>query len=196
MGERIRLDNLVLYAKNEDGTYTKVGDIHSASMSIDHLGDVAKIECETYFESAFSLDNKKYEIKEVPTEKPLEDLAKNILNQYMAADWASCDRSDLYPKRYQKERPNIKRVIFNAPATIVFWGDGSKTVVKCGEDEYYDPEKGLAMAISKRFLGDKGNYYEEFKKWLPKKDPVADFTNKVRFFSKWAKDHIPGFGRR
>lgn len=61
----------------------------------------------------------------------------------------------------------IEKVIFNYPATIVFWGDGTKTVVKCGEDEKFDPEKGLAMAISKRFLGDKGNYYNEFKKWLP-----------------------------
>lgn len=64
--------------------------------------------------------------------------------------------------------PNeIKNVIFNNPATIVFWEDGTKTVVKCDKDEKFDPEKGLAMAISKRFLGDKGNYYNEFKKWLP-----------------------------
>ncbi len=27
----------------------------------------------------------------------------------------------------------IERVIFNAPATIVFWNDGTKTVVKCRE---------------------------------------------------------------
>ena len=63
----------------------------------------------------------------------------------------------------------IKKVKFNPPATIVFWTDNTKTVVKCnGED--YDPEKGLAMCISKKMLGDKGNYYEVFKKWLPKED--------------------------
>ena len=60
----------------------------------------------------------------------------------------------------------IKKVIFNDPATIVFWDDGSKTVVKA-HDEMFDPEKGLAMAISKKLLGNKGNYYNEFKKWLP-----------------------------
>lgn len=63
----------------------------------------------------------------------------------------------------------IKDVIFNDPATIVFWNDGTKTVVKA-EDEDFDPEKGLAMAISKKFLGNKGNYYETFKKWLPEKE--------------------------
>ena len=64
---------------------------------------------------------------------------------------------------------SIKNVIFNDPATIVFWADGTKTVVKA-ENEEFDPEKGLAMAISKKVLGNKGNYYETFKKWLPKED--------------------------
>lgn len=60
----------------------------------------------------------------------------------------------------------IEKVIFHDPATIVYWKDGSKTVVKA-KNEPFDPEKGLAMAISKYFLGNKGNYYEIFKKWLP-----------------------------
>lgn len=61
----------------------------------------------------------------------------------------------------------ITKVIFNNPATIVFWSDGKKTVLKCADNEAFDEEKGLAMAISKRVLGNKGNYYNEFKKWLP-----------------------------
>ena len=63
--------------------------------------------------------------------------------------------------------PQIKDVIYNNPATIVFWMDGTKTVVKCGDYDIYDPEKGLAMAIAKKTLGNQGNYYETFKSWLP-----------------------------
>ena len=63
----------------------------------------------------------------------------------------------------------ITKVIFNDPATIVYWSDGSKTVVKSYLDDY-DPEKGLAMAIAKKALGNEGNYYNVFKKWLPKDD--------------------------
>lgn len=62
--------------------------------------------------------------------------------------------------------PKIKNVIYNRPATIVFWKDGTKTVVKC-ENEEYDPEKGLAMAIAKKALGNNYHYYDIFKKWLP-----------------------------
>lgn len=64
----------------------------------------------------------------------------------------------------------IEKVIFNPPATIVFWTDNTKTVVKA-ENEDFDPEKGLAMAICKKVLGNKGNYYNIFRKWLPKEKP-------------------------
>lgn len=63
----------------------------------------------------------------------------------------------------------IKRVIFNDPCTIILWNDGTKTVVKA-ENEPYDPEKGLAMCLAKKALGNKGNYYNVFRKWLPKEE--------------------------
>ena len=37
-------------------------------------------------------------------------------------------------------------------------------VVKAVYDEF-DPEKGLAMAIAKKALGNKGNYYNVIAKW-------------------------------
>lgn len=63
--------------------------------------------------------------------------------------------------------PEILDVIFNEPATIIFWADGTKTVVKAIYDEF-DPEKGLAMAIAKRCGGNKGNYYKEIQNWVEK----------------------------
>lgn len=68
----------------------------------------------------------------------------------------------------------IRKVIFNKPATIIFWSDDTKTVVKCGADDTYDPEKGMAMAIAKRAFGNNGNYYNAFKKLLPKDETGVD----------------------
>lgn len=48
---------------------------------------------------------------------------------------------------------SIKDVKFSGPATIVFWDDGDKTVVKCQDGDVYDKEKGLLMAIAKRVYG-------------------------------------------
>lgn len=68
----------------------------------------------------------------------------------------------------RKLNANIKDVIFNPPATIVMWDDGTKTVVKCQDGDEYDPEKGLAMAISKKALGNDRKYYHTFLHWLKK----------------------------
>jgi len=60
--------------------------------------------------------------------------------------------------------PVIKRVIFHDPATIIYWKDGDKTVVKCGTDDVFDPEKGLTMAIAKKVLGKE--FHSTLKRWI------------------------------
>lgn len=59
----------------------------------------------------------------------------------------------------------IEKVIFNDPATIVLWEDGSKTVVKVQDGDTFDKEKGLAMALLKKIFGNNGSYYKEIKRW-------------------------------
>lgn len=96
--------------------------------------------------------------------------------------------------------PYIKQVIFHDPATIVYWTDGTRTVVKCQDGDVYDPEKGLAMAISKKALGNKGNYCEVFKRWLPEEEVetldqrIIDAANKIvqSAFEKWQCEHSEG----
>lgn len=93
--------------------------------------------------------------------------------------------------------PFIKQVIFHDPATIIYWTDGTRTVVKCQDGDIYDPEKGLAMAISKKALGNNGNYCNVFKQWLPEEDVetldqrIIDAANKIvqSAFEKWQCEH-------
>ncbi|MDY4815008.1 MAG: hypothetical protein SO274_05410 [Turicibacter bilis] len=61
-----------------------------------------------------------------------------------------------------------KKVIFNDPATIVYWLDGSKTVVKCSNGDVYDREKGFAMCVLKRLYGDK--LHAMLKKYVQQED--------------------------
>ena len=76
------------------------------------------------------------------------------------------DRSGLVKNKFDKD--TIKDVIFNDPATIVIWKDGSKTVVKCQKEtgDTYNKELGLAMCIIKKCCGNKGNYNDVFNKWI------------------------------
>lgn len=68
-----------------------------------------------------------------------------------------------YPEKYSV--PKIENVIFNNPATIVYWKDKTKTIVKCQPGDEYNKEIGLAMCIIKKVCGNKGNYNDVFKKW-------------------------------
>ena len=71
-------------------------------------------------------------------------------------------------------RSNIKDVIFSDRVTVILWKDGTKTMVRAGKRENYDPEKGFAMAVCKKMFGNKGNYYEVFKKYVPVMYYIAD----------------------
>ena len=67
----------------------------------------------------------------------------------------------------------IKDVIFNDPATIVLWADGTKTVVKCQEGDLYSEELGLAMCFAKKALGNKSNFNNVFHKWVPEEEGIT-----------------------
>ena len=69
----------------------------------------------------------------------------------------------------------IKKVIFNKPATIVFWADGTKTVVKCADFDIWDPEKGLVMAVCKRVYGKE--FHKIFKDFMPEEDEESEYPN-------------------
>lgn len=56
--------------------------------------------------------------------------------------WTFCEPSRELPKR----------VIFSPPATIAFWGDGTKTVAKCSKDDEFSEYVGLLVCIAKRKL--------------------------------------------
>lgn len=92
---------------------------------------------------------------------------KKSLSQAGAIIFAYITREFDLDNRNSFGELKIKDVIFNDPATIVFWEDGTKTVVKCQDGDVYSKELGLAMCISKKALGNKGNFNEVFKKWIP-----------------------------
>lgn len=100
-------------------------------------------------------------------------MALSHLFRYINHGYVDTDVASWYPSYYPyhlsysaRKEHEIKKVIFNEPATIVFWADGTKTVVKCSKDDGFDPEKGLAMAIAKKFFGNENGYSKNIKKWV------------------------------
>lgn len=66
---------------------------------------------------------------------------------YMSSEFHNAFRYDTKFK--------AKRVIFNPPATVVLWADGTKTVVKCDPEDEFDVMTGVALCYMKKALGNK-----------------------------------------
>lgn len=131
-----------------------------------------------YFIGEFKYDGKnakRWEIK-LSALDDVEDAERKakeiirILRNIFALGGTFSSKYKNYSKASTDKRriPKIERVIFNDPATIVFWKDGTKTVVRAFGGDEFDPEKGLAMAFSKKALGNDYEYYNEFLKQLKK----------------------------
>jgi len=77
----------------------------------------------------------------------------------------------------------MKEVMYNNPATIVFWNDGTKTVAKCHAEDKYSKETGLAICILKRLAGNTkvrnifNEWIQDDKKVVTLKDVRAQLKN-------------------
>lgn len=68
-------------------------------------------------------------------------------------------KKDMQTNTPAKIMPKIKRINFhNNIATEVVWSDGTTTKVVVGENDEFNPEFGLAMAIAKKFCGSYQNF--------------------------------------
>lgn len=88
----------------------------------------------------------------------------------------------LIPIGVLKKKFAIKKVHFNDPATVVIWEDGTKTVVKCGEEDIYDPQTGLLMCIAKKTYGNNGKFNDILREWVPEEvEEESNILEKMGF---------------
>lgn len=80
------------------------------------------------------------------------------------------------PVKLEKNKHDISEDIhhirFNGPATIIFWKDGTKTLSVCSEQDIYDREKGVVIAILKKVLGNSS--YNTILNSLPEEEEVVN----------------------
>lgn len=61
--------------------------------------------------------------------------------------------SRMYRMHERLPFPDVKKVIFSGPKTIVLWADGTKTIVSCGDSDTYDYYSGFCAAVVKKLFG-------------------------------------------
>lgn len=109
-------------------------------------------------------------------------IAAEIINDYFRhASPANTSKKSIHMSRL----PDIQKLIYNGDTTIVIWGDGTKTIVRCSDNDNYDREKALMMCMMERMFGSKTklkNFLNEaclYDKYpLPEemKDPTEEFA--------------------
>lgn len=70
--------------------------------------------------------------------------------------------------------PYVRKIMFNDPATIVFWDDGTKTVVKVAPGDKYVPYYGFLAALAKKIYGNNTKVQEMIRPWLPEEEKPAE----------------------
>ena len=75
----------------------------------------------------------------------------------------------------------VKRIIINRPTIVVYWFDGTKTVVTCDVTDQFDPKIGVCIAFTKKYLINTGNYNQILKRVI---DNAIDVTGKTEMRKK------------
>lgn len=85
----------------------------------------------------------------MPTKTP--DISSISINNNNNNNW---DLLIVKPANKSKPAaPSVKRIVYHNPATIVFWQDGTKTVVKCMDGEPFEKYAGFCAALAKKVFG-------------------------------------------
>ena len=72
-----------------------------------------------------------------------------------------------------------ERVIYNDPATVVIWDDGTKTVAICQEDDVYDRREGFLLCCAKKLMGNGGRYNDVLVKHVPDRHSLSFLANEI-----------------
>ena len=113
------------------------------------------------------------------------------LSKYIR-DLHAADAPEEDPNSRTSYLPEITNVYFNDPVTVVMWDDGTKTVVKCQDGDVYSEETGLSLCITKKALGNMGNFNNIFRKWVPDHEVErASLKARMSNLSKLASDLFP-----
>lgn len=105
--------------------------------------------------------------------EPLKKASSEVNTNGFYATFTSQSTPRWRPNTYYHEP--IK-VIYNNPATIVIWDDGSKTVIKCTNKDTYSKEAGLALCFMKRHMGNDNSFHKILDTFREEDEVFEDLT--------------------
>lgn len=108
----------------------------------------------------------------------LKELSES-LEMPIITESQSCRLSDYNGKKITI-MPDIKSVFFNEvkKTTTVVFNDDTSVVVKCTDRDGFDPEVGLAMALTKKLVGSRAKFQKLVDEWVATSAPKNEQLRK------------------
>lgn len=124
-----------------------------------------------------------YKVRNVYSQAIYSQIAEDELNGHVSQTAETPFKQFVDRVVIQETQLCIDKVIFNDPATIIIWKDGTKTVVKTAPGETYNKWAGMALCISKKLYGDR--FHRIFREYCGKeeKKPV-ELTEREKAYVK------------
>ena len=90
------------------------------------------------------------------------------------------EMTEMIIKSFNFDVPDIKSVFFNEvkKTTTVVFNDDTSVVVKCTDKDEFDPEVGLAMALTKKLVGSRAKFQKLVDEWVANSVPKNEQLKK------------------
>lgn len=110
------------------------------------------------------------------------EMIRHIANAHDTGKESALFHPGFSPETGTRAEVEPDRIIFNDPATVVFWNDGTKTVVKCTKGDAFSPAAGFALCYMKKTMGEKA--YKETLKLVYEEEKALDRAKQAAEASK------------
>lgn len=95
---------------------------------------------------------------------------------------------------YKSLIPNPTKIIYNPPATIVFWTDGTMTAVKCSAEDDYNEYYGFLCALGKKMFGTNSHLKKLIDEKAERHYPEDEFSKQIEQLEKAMNKIAKEFG--
>jgi hypothetical protein len=154
-------------------TMTKIQSKYERFISSVTHGERYKYLNALYGSTSMSLDE---ETKKANILKGLsEALGMPIITSSQTFKLSSYNKEEIY-----MTIPEIKNVFFNEvkKTTTVVFNDHTSIIVKCTDNDRFDPEVGLAMALTKKLVGSRAKFQKLVDEWVANSAPKNEQLKK------------------
>jgi hypothetical protein len=146
--------------------------------TLHHQHQNEKIELNTRYDLVSMSPSQSYE-KANRVIVGLKELSASLETPMIISESQSRRLSDYNGKKITI-MPDIKSVFFNEvkKTTTVVFNDHTSVIVKCTDNDRFDPEVGLAMALTKKLVGSRSKFQKLVDEWVANSAPKNEQLKK------------------